>query len=167
MKISMKVVADFEFHETGPVLHCDVQAEIDGDGPDVIELERMSGEHQRQMARDAHEFMQAAGPVIMQIIAGLNGRPASPDSDPEGLDVPGYGRELLEHAARLNRLEQQLPAGWSPDAFVHMETGATMFKAGEIWQIYGRNGENFGEGYTIAGALLSAGDRFSPDFEEA
>lgn len=105
MKISLKVSADFEMNESGPVFHMDVSADIDGDGPDVIELERMSNEHQRAMARDAHDFMQAAGPVLFGLLASL--REAGPDRpDPEGLNVPGYGQELLEHAARLNQLEQ-------------------------------------------------------------
>lgn len=154
MRISLKVSADLEFVEAGPIFHADIQADIDGEGAEVIELEKLGNEHQRQMARDAHDLFEKVGPFIMQIIAGANGRPMDrPDPDPEGLNVPGYGRELLEHAARLNRLEQVVdghglagmserigflasglkllegqlpPAGWTTPTLVNESKGLTL-----------------------------------------
>lgn len=103
MKISMKVIADFEINETGPVFHVDVNAEIDGEGSEVIELERMSNDHQRAMARDAHEFMKDAAPVLFELLASL--RETGPDR-PAG-DVNQFEQSALL-AAILTKMENRL-----------------------------------------------------------
>lgn len=218
MKISLKVSADFEINETGPVFHVDVNAEIDGDGPDVIELERMSNEHQRAMVRDAHEFMQAAAPVLFELLASL--RETGPDR-PAG-DVNQFEQSALlaailtkmenrlewlgdEQRAMVNRIaaieaggrpvhgdvnlseqivlqvsgltglvkriqqleETSIPAGWCPSNLTHERTGATAFRAGQTWVIYGPGQVNpSATGATLNEAIRNAGDRFSPDFEE-
>lgn len=180
MKISLKVSADFEMNESGPVFHMDVSADIDGDGPDVIELERMSNEHQRAMARDAHDFMQAAGPVLFGLLASLR------EADPDRPAGDAQSNRLIwleeEHRALVNRLaaieagrlsvhedrirsleETSIPAGWRPSHLTHEETGASLFLNDRTWRVYGAGQTSpCGEGHTLFEAIHNAGDQIKP-----
>lgn len=187
MKISLKVSADFEINETGPILHCDVQAEIDGDGPDVIALEKIGNEHMRQMARDAHEFTQTAAPVLFELLASLRGTgPDRPAGDTSDNRLTWLEEELLEHASRLNRLEQVVdghglagmserigflasglqlvearlpPIGWEPDSYRHEKTNHSLQKVSGLWTVYEeKTGRTLATGGTIHGALADLGE---------
>ena len=184
MKISLKVAFNFTLLDNGPAGNCNIEADIDGDGPDVIELERMSNEHQRAMARDAHEFMQAAAPVLFELLASLRetgpDRPAGDTLENRIAWLEEEQRAMVSriaaiesgrlsvHEDRIMRLEEaSIPAGWRPSNLTHERTGATAFMAGQTWAIYEPGAMNpCAAGATLDEAIRNAWDRFSPDSEE-